>query len=243
MKLISVFKTPIIEFMCREEDYGVIPAPTPAMKNIPKWYKDIPPYVPNGKDSFGGKGMTAKKCLPMLDAMCMGFVIPLAGDVHLKSNKDCGIINVGVNPSLGPLIEFHDKEQIGGKNSPIFPKKPIKFINKWFIKTAPGYSAMFVPCINSLESRFTVFSALVDTDKYYKEVNFPAAWNVPDFDGVLPAGTPLITVIPIRRKDLVKTANVRVLSKKEAEVVHKMMRIQTSRNHYYTHELRNKDEH
>lgn len=242
MNLISVFKTPIIEFLCREEDYGVIPHPFPAMKGVPKWYKDIPPYL-NGRDQFGTKGMSAKKCLPMLDAMTLGFIIPLAGDLHIRSNKDCSLIEGGPSPAFGKLLEFHSKDQLGGKGSPIHPGQPIKFINRWLIKTAPGYSCLFVPCLNSMEKRFTVLSAVVDTDKYYKEVNFPGSWNVPDFDGVLEAGTPLITVIPIRRKDFVKKAPVRVMNKKELKRVNEIARIQASRNHYYTQELRNKDEH
>jgi hypothetical protein len=242
MKLLSIFKTPIIEFLCRQEDLGVIPAPYPAMKGIPKWYKDIPAYI-DGKDHFGGKAMSAKKCLPMLDAMTMGFIIPLAGDLHVRSNKDCSLIDTTPNPGVGKLLEFHSKDQLGGKSSPMHPGQPIKFINRWFIKTAPGYSALFVPCVNSMEKRFTVLSALVDTDKYFKEVNFPGSWNIPNHDDILPAGTPLITVIPIRRSDLVKSAPVRAITKKEMAKVHKIALAQASRNHVYTKELRNKDEH
>lgn len=243
MKLLSIFKTPLIEFLCREEDYGVLPEPIPANKMVPEWFKRIPPQTKSGTDRLGGLGMTGKKCLPMLDAMTLGFIIPLAGDVNVRTNKDSSLIETSNSPYFGKLIEFHSNEQLGGKGSPSYPSTPIKFTNRWFIKTAPGYSSLFIPCVNTFENRFTTFSAVVDTDKYFKEVNFPAVWNIPDHNDTLKAGTPLITVIPFKREDMVKQAPVRKITPKEMSKVRTIQKIQDSRNNYYTKELRDKDEH
>ncbi len=80
---------------------------------------------------------------------------------------------------------------------------------------------------------------LVDTDKYPKEVNFPAAWLVPDYDDAIPAGTPLITVIPIKRDSFNnRKANVRKMSQKEMKQISKISTIQNNRSHHYTYELR-----
>jgi hypothetical protein len=214
MKLISFFKSPIIEFLCEEKDFGVIPEPVSAFKMIPDWFKSIKNNTPN-RDQFGGKGMTAKKCIPMLDAMSIGFIIPLWGDVNVRTNAANTLIEVSSNP-LGPIIGFHGPEQLGGGNNIVTGKQPaVKFINRWIVKTAPGYSTLFVPAINHIEKRFTLLSGLVDTDTYPKVVNFPGSWNIGGFDDILPAGTPLVSCIPIRRKDMVRESIPRLMTREE----------------------------
>jgi len=80
---------------------------------------------------------------------------------------------------------------------------------------------------------------LVDTDKYPKEVNFPAAWLVPDYDDSILAGTPLVTVIPIKRDSFNnKKAKVRKMTQKELKHISKIQTIQNTRSHHYTYELR-----
>ena len=48
-----------------------------------------------------------------------------------------------------------------------------KFINKWLIKTPPGYSCLFVKPLNHFETRFEIISGVVDTDTYINTINFP----------------------------------------------------------------------
>jgi hypothetical protein len=45
---------------------------------------------------------------------------------------------------------------------------------------------------------FQTFSGVVDTDSYTMPVNFPFLLRK-DFEGVIPKGTPIAQVIPIRR--------------------------------------------
>lgn len=239
-RLISVFKTPVIEFLCEEHLYGVIPHPQPAKKVLPRWFKSIPGYANNGAtDMFGQPAMTAKKCLPMIDAMSIGFIIPLMGDQGIRSNDNCTEIIIGPTSKEFPkIVERHDISQVG--YDPLFKSNPIKFINPWVIKTAPGWSTLFVPCINHLEQRFTLLSGMVDTDRYPKQVNFPGTWDAPNFDDVLLAGTPLMTAIPLRRADIVTQAPVRHMRKEDVRELNRIHLCQQNRKHYYTHELREK---
>jgi hypothetical protein len=241
MNLISIFKTPIIEFLCREEDYGIIAMPYPAGgKSIPQWYKNIPTNTTSkNRDQFGNVAMTAKKCMPMIDAMNLGFIMPLYGDTNIRVDKTGKLIETNKHPQ-GGIIEKHGLEQLGGETSPTFPGPAIKFINRWIIKTAPGYSTLFTPPMNVMDPRFTCLSALVDTDTYQKEVNFPAVWHMKDCDETLLAGTPLVVAIPIKRSTVPKTAPVRVWTTKEMAYADKIHRSQQNRNHVYTNELRDK---
>lgn len=238
-KLISVFKTPIIEFFCDERYYGVAPPPEPAAKNIPDWFKSIKPYSDTNRDANLRKSMNAKKCLPMLDAMTLGFTISLPIEQHIRSNHDCSEILVGpTSTTFDRAVERHSLEQVGGRSSPLGPADPIKFINPWVVKTAPGWSTLFVPPLNGFDDRFICLSALVDTDRYPKQVNFPGKWLKPNFNDFLPAGTPLVTAIPIKRSTVINDAPVRQMTLAEAKEIDRIRRTQDSRLHYYTGELR-----
>lgn len=231
----------VIEFYCRPELADVIPQPKPAIKFLPEWFKDLSPYCDDGnkRDSFGNKTMSAKKCLPLIDAMSLGFVMPLCGDLHVRTNHNCSQIELTNPPGL-KVSEFHSSKQVGGpKSLGISHGDPLKFINYWIVKTKPGWSTLFTPPLNIFDQPFRCLSGMVDTDLYPKEVNFPAAWLAPDYDDSIIAGTPLVTAIPIKRNAFDnKKAKIRKMTKRDLKKVGDMQRIQDSRSHYYTHELR-----
>ena len=233
-------KKEIMTFYCHPELEGIIPEPEPAIKHLPRWFKDLNPTF-EGFDKFGHENMTAKKCLPMIDAMSLGYVIKLAGDVRIRSNRDCTQIDHLEQPAL-KLIEYHTEKQVGGNHSLKKNQGPIiKFVNHWIIKTAPGWSTLFEPLPNVFDSPFTCLSGLVDTDIYPKLVNLPAIWNVPDANVLLKAGTPLVRVIPIERASISKMKKhsvVRKITEKEFTKISKIDQIQQLRNNYYTHDLR-----
>jgi hypothetical protein len=233
-------KKPIIEFYSHRDDVAALPHPKPAAKYIPEWYKKIPQVIRDGhddRDAYGAHTFTAKKCMPMLDAMSLGYVIPLVGDLSVKTNHDCSTIEVTSGPNI-QLCEFHDIRQVGEKTAPGFPAPPLKFINPWVVKTAPGWSTLFMPLVHNFDAHFTCLSGLVDTDKYPKEVNFPAIWHTPNFDGMLEAGTPLILAIPIKRDAVPSKPTVRATTEKEFETINLLAKMQNTRRKVYTNELR-----
>lgn len=241
LKWANPFKRqPIMEFYCHPNDYGIYPEPKPAGKYIPDWYKRIPQVINDGRDDrdqHGAHIFTAKKCLPMLDCMTMGYIIPLYAELSVRSNHDCSTIEVVSSPNTN-VCDFHDIRQLGERSAPGFPAPPLKFINPWVVKTAPGWSTYFTAPVNAMNPHFTCLSGLVDTDKYPKQVNFPAIWHTPNFDGTLEAGTPLVVAIPVKRDTLWKKYNVRPMTNKEGELIHKIGRMQEGRKKVYTSELR-----
>jgi hypothetical protein len=235
--MLKFFNKPIIEFYTHPDLHGIVPEPKSASKFIPEWFKKIPTETAEGKDSFGNPSMTAKRCLPLLDAMSLGYTITLAGDTRFLVNEDCSSIEIK-NPPQFKTAEFHSIDQVGGKTAPGFPAPPVKFINPWVIKTAPGWSSLILPPINAFNPHFTCLAGLVDTDKYPKEINFPAIWHTPNFDGSIKAGTPLVTVIPIKRSTFKSNPIIRQMTDMEFADISRIDRIQQSRIHYYTKELR-----
>lgn len=232
-----------IEFYCFEDVEHMLrgaPEPKAASKYIPDWFKKVKPQMSDSRDHFGGEMLTVKKCLPVLDSMCLGYIIPMQADCSIVTNYNLSHMEIVGNPRLHSM-EFHTVDQVGGSTYPGFPGKPVKFINNWVIKTAPGWSVMITSPMNHFNPDFTCFSAVVDTDRYPKQINFPAMWHTPNFDGVIRAGTPLVQVIPFKRKSFPKNPKIRKITKKERKLISDMTDIQHCRNHYYTQELREED--
>ena len=97
------------------------------------------------------------------------------------------------------VIEFHSIAQAPyhpNVSNQQFPK----FMNPWSTTTPKGYSSLFIPPVHGANPYFTILEGLVDTDKYTSPVNFPFTLNNLDFEGLIPAGTPVAQVIPIKRE-------------------------------------------
>jgi hypothetical protein len=170
--------------------------PKPASKFIPDWYKNMESYV-GGEKKPSGDGntlATIKRCMPVFDAITAGYIITLPADVYVSIKDGEQFFEWA---SLG-LILFHPIVQ-----APTHPeRKPHaypKWINHWAIRTPKGYSTLFVQPFHR-ESVFTILPGVVDTDEYFAPINFPMVINDPEFEGLIPKGTPIAQVIPFKRE-------------------------------------------
>lgn len=211
----SVFKNNEIEFLCADEDYGIIPQPYPSSKHIPDWFKALPSRI-EGPSDFDNA--TIKRCSPFLDTMTIGYIIPLAADIYITTNEDSSHVSYEWKFPKN-MIENHNPDQVSSPKSPntwVGNKPPMKFLNWWMIKTPPDYSLLFVPPLNRPDPRFTCFSGIVDYPYYELEyVNFPFIFNQPNFTGTLEAGTPLVQVIPFKKDQLLTKHRSRPFSEIE----------------------------
>lgn len=170
--------------------------PQPASKSIPDWYKNMESYLgkdkkPNGD---GNTNATIKRCMPVFDAITAGYIIHSPADIFVSVKDGQQFFEWS---TLG-LIQFHPVEQAPEhptKNRHAYPK----WVNYWSIRTPKGYSTMFVQPMHR-ESVFTILPGIVDTDEYYAPVNFPFVTNDPEFEGLIPKGTPIAQVIPFKRE-------------------------------------------
>jgi len=171
--------------------------PQPASRLIPDWYKNTDSYMDKEKRVTGGVGTSAtvKKCMPVFDAMTAGYIITSPADVWVRLENN----SQRFDWAQYDLIAFHPIEQAPlHPNKPPYPAYP-KWQNPWSIKTPKGYSTLFVQPFHR-ESLFTIFTGIVDTDQYTAPVNFPFVFNDPSFEGLIPKGTPIAQVIPIKRE-------------------------------------------
>lgn len=187
------------------------PQPKPALHFMEDWFKALPPEITgevNGKkcpivNDDGTYARTVKACMPFLDALSMGYIIPLPVDVGVRPDPNRpdegpGSKNMLFNWKTGGVWSSHNGQQVEGMDRCLV--NPGKWMNPWLVKTPKGYSCLFTHPLNHTNLPFRTLSGVVDTDDYYNEVNFPFDWIDPDFEGVLKAGTPMIQVIPFKRE-------------------------------------------
>jgi hypothetical protein len=201
-----------IEFSANEnyfvlkEDY-----PIPTKLNIPEWYRKLNHTILN---------KTVKGCMPFLDSLTLGYLLKMPQDFYVRHNvlneeneKDSfqtfGLYDQSqllhtqfIN--LNSKLDVHSTKQLEG--SPLVEKNKnlpfYKILNPWRIKTPKGYSCLFVPPLNNSDDRFSIIPAIVDTDTFINEINFPIVINgdkYPILEDMIKKGTPYVQVIPFKR--------------------------------------------
>jgi len=192
--------------------------PYPIRKSLPEWFKKVSPHTIDNKNIKG--------CIPFLDSISAGYVLPLPQDLHIVHNRynpdtenkesyykfalsetlnndDC--VKYNMNTSTP---QHHPLEQVGGSCTFMANKNGnvsvIKILNPWKIKTPKGYSCLFVsPFYNEMD-HFYIINAIVDTDRFHDWINFPILINndkYPSFDKIFKQGTPYVQIIPFKREN------------------------------------------
>jgi len=187
---------PTIEFLCRPEDKGVIAEPVAARTVQPAWFKSLP-GLDRAQLSATNNGLTVKRCVPFLDALSVGWILPLAATVRLQISDGGSTVVAGWEFDR-EMVSTHSPHQAAG--NPYEPRPMMKFHNPWTIRTPPGWSCLFVAPLNRPDAVVEVLSGVVDTDVYVSPVNFPFVAVAGDGVHILSRGTPIVQVIPFERR-------------------------------------------
>ena len=183
-----------ITFCATDENMKDIwPHPKPASRFIPPEYKKLGRFVEDNLHTA-----TVKTCIPFLDSLTMGYIIPFDQDYVIDPTEDDFSItpankqqsDTGMHHNVQLPKEWHDTTGVAAG----------KFMNKWLIKTPPGYSCLFLQPMNRLELRFEIIPGCVDTDTYVNEINFPFILHKRDKQFLIKKGEPMIQVIPFKRE-------------------------------------------
>ena len=183
--------------------YEVCPKPYPATAAIPQWWKDQKPYMgtpdkPNATKIElyqGDSNATFKKCTPMLDALCFGYIIPLWADVQVTFENGYQVLKWRVTEPV-----FKDHSADGVEKPEGYGNQAFKFINKWLPELPKGYSLFVTSPIGYPNSPFKALSAIIDYDKSNHPL-FPPVFLKNDFEGIVEKGTPMVQIIPFKRDD------------------------------------------
>ena len=176
-----------IEFHADARWMRECPAPYPAARGVPEWLKTMP----MGTDEVP----TLKRCPPFLQALTAGYVIPAPAELQFRTDA-AGNLSFKVD---GPWLERQAPEQYPG--APFVNSQLVKFINPWLLRTPEGYSTLFCHPLNRFDMPFIILAGLVETDRFYRQVHFPAVCIMrPGFTFTVAKGAPLVQAVPIRRE-------------------------------------------
>lgn len=197
-----------LEFLIKEEYLGISPDPRPANKFIPNWFKELPnSYHKSGNpiEFVGDKleiGLTMKKCPPVLDYLCSGYIIPLWADLIVDDTQDDKTKFGWYTPEA--MVDGHTEQQLTGSNILQENKGPTvyKLNCPWRIKTPKGYSCYIFSPRYADTNGIEILPAVVDTDQQHV-INYPFLYKPKESrkQTIIPNGTPVVQVFPFKRED------------------------------------------
>ena len=179
---------------------GVLAKPKPATEYIPEWYKKAKSYTdPSGKKAptLDGTPMaTIKRCMPVWDLMTAGYIIETPYDIYVRQTPD------------GPYFQWGEMQAIAFQSMEQFQNHPysrdityaVRIVHPWSIKTPKGWSVLVCEPQHHEPSPIICANGIVDTDDFSLPFNMFLKLRDPKFEGMIPAGTPFIQVIPFKRE-------------------------------------------
>jgi hypothetical protein len=183
---------------------SLVPPPKPAKSFIPEWYKKIPSMH---NDSVSKpRPSTVKRCMPFLDSFTTGYIQELWCDLYFEVTEDklnntfSIVYNWAENiKPISSRAEDHNNSELLPKSSQFWPTE-FQWETQWEPELPSGYSALYIHPLNRYDLPFLTLSGIVDTDKYPVPGPLPFFLKS-DFTGMIPAGTPMYQIIPIKRED------------------------------------------
>jgi hypothetical protein len=176
--------------------------PKPAKTYIPDWYKKADRFI-GGEEPVihrhGGSNRGLKLCIGFIDGMTSGYIAELPQDVYV-SRDPFGItwkVEPEILSELDPGIA-HTMPRPAGHMKNMFG-----WNNLYVIQTPPGYSCVITHPLNRHDLPFTTTSGILDSDGVLPSIQTLPFFLKEDFEGVIPAGTPIFQIIPFKRENWV----------------------------------------
>ena len=212
--------------------------PSPASRNVPEWYK-------SQNSAMGEFGSTIKRCMPVFDAMTLGYTLTLPCDIHVDAtNPDKLEYFIAPNPLKeleGEVFASHLKEQYSSYpiDTGVYHKDLIRIHPLYSVGTEKGYSCLFTQPVHSDPTPLQVFSAVIDTDRFISDGHFSFTVKK-GFRGIIKQGTPLVQVIPFKREAF--TSEVVPFEVAEQKLIDQGIKISSSFINRYKNKFRVKKE-
>jgi hypothetical protein len=180
---------------------GVLEKPKPASEYIPEWYKNAKSYTdPSGKKAptlDGTPYATIKRCMPVWDLMTAGYIIETPYDIYVRQTPE------------GPYFQWGEMQAIAFQSMDQFQNHPysrginyaVRILHPWSIKTPKGWSILICEPQHHEPTPIITANGIVDTDTYSLPFNMFIKLRDPNFEGMIPAGTPFAQIIPFKREN------------------------------------------
>ena len=184
-----------------------VPSPVPVAQDIPDWYKENPRFFgeKNNPEFMNGKVInnSLKACIPFYDAITSGYIQKTWCDIHLNFDyKNGNLMDFQYNYSKKPEIISHRDSPVSLKTFDDIHRVEFVWKIPWLPILPKGWSALFVHPLNRIDLPFISLSGLIDSDKFFHSGygNYPFYVKKGFNNRIIPAGTPMYQIIPIKRE-------------------------------------------
>jgi len=172
--------------------------PKSAIKVMNENYKSIGKYA--NLEGLKHPVATVKSCAPIFDSFALGYIVELWADIMVTDGADGKkILQTMQMPEEANIWAEWDASQISHFDFPPgFAKQVFKFQHGWIIRTPKGYSSVFTHPYGHPDLPIQTLTGYVDTDILKTDANAPFMIRE-DFTGIIPKGTPMFQVFPVKR--------------------------------------------
>ena len=183
-----------------------VPPPKAARNYLPQWYKDIPAFH-TGKPEISVEGTsnrTAKMCVPFADSLTAGYIQETWQDISIEVVKtESGDWTVKYAYPTKPDIIGARNAVAGFSYGEEFHPVEFTFHPAWTPQLPDGWSMLYTHPLNRHDLPFQMLSGIVENDRFThsdEKSNLPF-YVKKSFSGVIPKGTPMVQMIPIKREE------------------------------------------
>lgn len=182
-----------------------VPAPRPARDYLPDWYKSIGAFHTKKPvfDDKGAANRSLKVCMPFGDAITAGYIQETWQDIS---------VNVDVNEDGEVSLQYFyptEPKIIGNRLNSHYPVPeychPVEFVfhPAWSPELPKGWSMLYTQPFNQPQLVTHFLTGIIDSDSFtHSEANANMPFFVKkSFSGIIPKGTPIVQMIPIRREE------------------------------------------
>ena len=187
----------LIHFFANKK-FADLGQPQPIKHLLPQWWKDAESRVPNPENGFIESGL--KKCVPFMDAMISGYTLTLPYDVFVIPLEDGNIKLSWSGPAALQDFVAERTKELGATLPRPAGHAPNHLVWRgiWGMRTPRGWSVLVTHPLNRFDLPFTTTSGIIDSDEFSAPGNIPF-FIKEGFSGMIPKGTPIAQIIPIKR--------------------------------------------
>jgi hypothetical protein len=178
--------------------------PRPIIKEIPEWYREFDRYamLPNGTPYIGpdgGKMPTWKACPAVYDTLGSGYALKTPCDIEFFINDQNQIDAKVLDRRYGEFLQ--KRPAMPGFKVPIgYHENHFAWYPDWAVSVPKGYSVIYTTPMNRFDLPFMNSSGIIDNDSVGLPGTMPF-FVVKGWEGILPAGTTYMQMIPFKRED------------------------------------------
>lgn len=182
----------------------------PIKTAFPEWYKKTEKF--NGEKKLTRLPLphNFKSCSPFNDSFCVGYMIPLPVDIGVEKSEGGPVITW--NDASVKFLELRDSKTNEALPTPTgFSSNHYAWQTKYMIKIPKGYSALLTHPLNRFDLPFLTLSGIVDGEFILHPGNVPVFFKE-DFEGIIPAGTPIAQLILFKTEDWLSKKDKSILA-------------------------------